>query len=150
MTIVRLFFPCLMTGVQFSEASFMPTLVMKLVFTIIPTQTPFFLRPLVHLITGQVLQSFIDPDLKTKCCYVGDYLEQKCAGGKGWFAGGDKKGGPTAADFLSLFPLEALTSGRVSAELIPISVRNWVDMAHSRPAFRRAYEANGPYDYAKL
>ena len=36
----------------------MPTLVLKLVFVIIPTQAPFFVRPLVQMITSRVQHTF--------------------------------------------------------------------------------------------
>ena len=49
-----------------------------------------------------------------------------------------------------LFVLEAITSGRIDQELVPDSFRNWVEMVHKRPAYIRAYEKGGAYDYAKL
>lgn len=135
---------------QFSEASLMPTLVMTLVFLVAPTQAPFFVRPLVSLIFGQVRSRFTDPDLVRKIAFTKDALEKESADGRAWFAGGDKDGNPTAADYQMLFVLEAITSGRLDGINVPESFRNWVDMVHKRPAYIRAYEQGGAYDYAKL
>lgn len=129
----------------------MPTLVLKLVFVIIPTQAPFFVRPLVQMITSRVQHTFIDPDLSRKIQFVRDSLSKKDASGRVWFAGGDKDGNPTSADYQMLFPMEAITSGRMPAAMaIPESIKAWVDWVHSRPAYKRAYEKGGAYDYAKL
>lgn len=136
--------------VQFSEASLMPTLVQKFVMMIVPTQAPFFVRPIVSIITGQVQARMTDPDLKAKTKFTADYLEKQSTDGRAWFAGGDKDGNPTAADYQMLFPVEALTTGRLDPANIPDSLKNWVDMVHKRPAYIRAYEKGGPYDYAKL
>jgi glutathione S-transferase len=78
-----------------------------------------------------------------------------------WFAHGD---GPTAADYMMLFPLEALASGQVG-DVVGPKVRAWVDTVHSRcslflhvsslysfapgrPAYQKALEKGGPYEYA--
>ncbi|KAI3613940.1 hypothetical protein CBS9595_004117 [Malassezia furfur] len=135
---------------QFAEASFMPTIVMKFVFMIVPTQAPFFVRPLVNMIASQVQQRFVDPDLRRKVKFVATELEKRAADGRAWMAGGDKNNGPTAADYQMLFPFEALTSGRMDANAVPAAFRHWVEWVHARPAYRRAYEKGGPYDYAKL
>lgn len=135
---------------QFSEASLMPTLVMSLIFLLAPQQAPFFVRPLVSLVFGQVSTRFVGPDLKRKIAFTQGALEKESADGRAWFAGGDKDGNPTAADYQMLFVLEAITSGRIDQELVPDSFRNWVEMVHKRPAYIRAYEKGGAYDYAKL
>lgn len=67
----------------------MPSLVMRLVFTIIPTQAPFFVRPVVNAICSGVQSKFVDPDVKSKMDFVGKEC-QKLNGN--WFAGGDKDG----------------------------------------------------------
>lgn len=129
----------------------MPTLVLKLVFVIIPSQAPFFVRPIVHMITSRVQHMFIDPDLSRKIQFVSDSLGKKDASGRAWFAGGDRDGNPTSADYQMLFPMEAITSGRMPASTaVPDSIKTWVEWVHSRPAYKRAYEKGGAYDYAKL
>ncbi|KAK0532221.1 hypothetical protein OC842_003360 [Tilletia horrida] len=127
---------------HFAEGSLMPTLVMKLIFSIIPGRAPFLIRPLVRSICSGVTTAMVDPDAKSKLNYVADHIKKH----PGWFAGGDAAGNPTAADFQMLFPLEAATSGRVP-DLAP-ELKAWVDNAHARPAYQRALEKGGPYSYA--
>lgn len=135
---------------QFAEASLMPPLVMKYVFKVIPTQAPFFVRPIVNMISGKTQQSFTDPDIKTKINFAASELNKRGSNGQAWFAGGDSAGGPTAADFQMIFPLETATTSRLDPSLVPESLRQWVKMVHDRPAYQRALEKGGPYDYAKL
>ncbi|KAL9936923.1 hypothetical protein V8E36_004158 [Tilletia maclaganii] len=129
---------------HFAEGSLMPTLVMKLIFSIIPNRAPFLIRPLVRSICSGVTSAMVDPDAKNKLGFVAEHLQKS----PGWFAGGDAEGNPTAADFQMLFPLEAATSGRVPN--LPVALKEWVETAHARPAYRRALEKGGPYNYASL
>ena len=131
---------------HFAEGSLMPTLVMKLVFSLIPGKMPFFVRPIRNAIVSNVNSAFLDPDLKRKSDFIADELNKKCDGGNDWFAGGDKDGNPTAADFQMAFPLEAAASGRISN--LPAPIKTYVDKMHARPAFKRGLEKGGPYKYA--
>lgn len=81
---------------HFAEGSLMPTLVMKLVFSIFPNQMPFYIRFVGKAISAGVIASFIDPDLKRKSDFIGDYLDKNANGGKGFFTGGDKDGRPVS------------------------------------------------------
>lgn len=135
---------------QFSEASLMPKLVMKLIFMLIPSQSPFFVRPILNMIGSQVNGRLVDPDLKAMIKLTSDTLTKESGDGRAWFAGGDKDGNPTAADYQMLFPIEAITSGRMDPAMVPEPLKNWIDMVHKRPAYIRAYEKGGAYDYAKL
>ncbi|KAK0544606.1 hypothetical protein OC846_005314 [Tilletia horrida] len=128
---------------HFAEGSLMPTLVMKLVFSIIPGQAPFLVRPLVRSICAGVTSAFVDPDAKNKLKFTGDYLRKHNGG---FFAGGDVDGNPTAADFQMLFPLEAAAAGRVPN--LPSEIKIWVDKVHERPGYQRALAKGGPYNYA--
>ncbi|KAE8211402.1 hypothetical protein CF319_g5740 [Tilletia indica] len=127
---------------HFAEGSLMPTLVMKLVFTLIPNRSPFLIRPLVRSICSGVTTAMVDPDAKNKMSFVADHIKKN----PGWFAGGDSEGNPTAADFQMLFPLEAASAGRVP-DMAP-EIKAWVENAHARPAYKRALEKGGPYNYA--
>ena len=131
---------------HFAEGSLMPTLVMKLVFSMIPPKMPFFVRPIGNAIVNNVNSAFIDPDLKRKSDFIADELVKHCDSGNAWFAGGDKDGNPTAADFQMAFPLEAAMSGRISN--LPAPIKTYVEKVHARPAFKRGLEKGGPYKYA--
>lgn len=135
---------------QFCEASLMPKLVMKFVFMVVPSQAPFFVRPIVSIICNQVQSRLVNPDIKSMIPFVADALQKEKSDGRAWFAGGDKDGNPTAADYQMLFALEAITTIGMDGQQVPEVLRNWVDMVHQRPAYIRAYQKGGEYDYAKL
>jgi glutathione S-transferase len=71
----------------------MPMMVNKIIFGIIPSQVPFFVRPIGSAICSTVMSKLIDPDINTKLAYVASELEKKQGEWK-WFAGGDKDGNP--------------------------------------------------------
>jgi glutathione S-transferase len=83
---------------HYAEGSAMTPLLLKLVFTALPTRTPLLLRGLVKAIAGAAQSSFIDPQIRLHV----DYWEAELAA-TGWFAGPDF----TAADIAMSFPLEA-------------------------------------------
>jgi len=49
---------------HYAEGSIMPVLVNKLIFTKVPEQSPWFIRPVMSLIFGQVGAVLIDPQIK--------------------------------------------------------------------------------------
>lgn len=53
------------TVTHYAEASLMPMLVNKLIFRIIPSRAPFFLRPLLNGVFSTVSSKLLDPRLKT-------------------------------------------------------------------------------------
>ncbi len=42
----------------------MPVLSQKLIFTLVPKRAPFFLRPMVKMIFGMLLNTLVEPRLK--------------------------------------------------------------------------------------
>lgn len=133
---------------HFAEGSFMPMMVNKLIFSIVPGQAPFLIRPLVSSIFGALTKQIVDPEIKKSIEYVSSELQKvpPTSSSQIWFAGGDKDGNPTSADYQMLFPLEAAASGRV--DNFPANLRKWVDDVHARPAYQRALEKGGKYAYA--
>ncbi|KAL0061345.1 hypothetical protein AAF712_011862 [Marasmius tenuissimus] len=85
---------------HYAEGSIMPTMVMRLVFTIIPQRSPWVLRWLLNGVFGKVTEVMVIPELKKHSELVEKHLE-----GKEYFAGGSEL---TAADFLMIFPAEVL------------------------------------------
>ena len=55
---------------------------------------------------------------------------KKVAGG--WFAGGEA---PTSADYMMLFPMEALAAA--GGPVVGQRIRDWVAKVHARPAYQR-------------
>ena len=49
---------------QFAEASFMTTITIELITNLVPKQSPFYIRPLMNVVMGQLQQRFSGPDLQ--------------------------------------------------------------------------------------
>jgi glutathione S-transferase len=122
---------------HYAEGSAMTPLLLKLVFTALPARAPGLLKGLVKAIASKAQSGFVDPQLKTHI----DYWDAEL-GKDAWFAGPDF----TAADIMMSFPLEA-GAARAGAGSRP-RVKAFLDRIHARPAYRKALERGGPYDYA--
>ena len=124
---------------HFAEGSAMSPLLMKLVFGRIQTAPmPFFVKPVARGIAAKVLQSFVEPNLKGQL----DYMEAELAQ-REWFAGNDF----SAADIQMSFPLEAAAQ-RAGLDASRPRLMDWLKRIHARPAYQRALERGGRYDYA--
>jgi glutathione S-transferase len=122
---------------HYAEGSAMPPLLMKLVFSRIPSGMPKLLRPLLKPVFAKLDRVFLEPQLQAHA----DYWEQSLAA-TGWFAGPEI----SAADIMMSFPLEA-GRNRVGFGDRP-NCRAFLERIHARPAYQRALEAGGPYAYA--
>lgn len=125
---------------HFAEGSAMNPLLMKLVFNrMLNSPMPFFARPIARSIAVKVLDGFVHPNLKAQL----DYMEAEL-GKSEWFAGEEF----SAADIQMSFPLEAAAH---RAGLDDSRPRLWrfLQRIHARPAYHRALERGGPYDYAR-
>jgi glutathione S-transferase len=125
---------------HYAEGSAMPPLLLKLVFDRIESgPVPFFVRPFAKAIAGRVKATLIEPQLKLHL----DYLEAEL-GRSEWFAGNEL----TAADIQMSFPLEAAAMRAGLNESRP-RLKAFLDRIHARPAYRRALERGGRYDFAQ-
>lgn len=123
---------------HFAEGSLMPPLLLKLVFTKVRTASPLFVRPVAAGIAAQVDRSFTDPQIRTHFTFVDAHLAEH-----EWFAGE----AITAADIQMSFPLEAATArGTVDESTFP-HIFEYVRRFQARPAYQRALEVGGDYDY---
>lgn len=123
---------------HYAEGSAMPPLLMKLIFDRIEYgPMPFFVKPFAKAIARQVKQSFISPQLKLHL----DYLEAELARNE-WFVGDEF----TAADIQLSFPLEAAAMRAGFNESRP-RLHAFLQKIHARPAYRRALERGGKYDF---
>jgi glutathione S-transferase len=123
---------------HYAEGSAMPPLLLKLVASrIAGAKMPFFARPIAKRIARTLQSGFIDPQLKLHFGYIDSELWKSP-----WFAGDTF----SAADVQMSFPLEA-ASQRAGAKQLP-HVRAFLQRIHARPAYRRALERGGRYDYA--
>ncbi len=122
---------------HYAEGSLMPFLVMKLVFTRVKTaKMPFFVKPVARRIADGVSAQFVTPNLTRHLKFIDDHLATHA-----WFAGD----GLSAADIQMSYPMEAITS-RVK-ELATPRMGEWVAKIRARPAFARALERGGPYEF---
>lgn len=123
---------------HYAEGSAMPWLLLKLVFDRIEAgPMPFFIRPVARAIARQVKQAFITPQLQLHL----EYLEAEL-GRSEWFAGNEF----TAADIQMSFPLEAAAM-RGGLDRSRPRLYAFLQKIHSRPAYRRALERGGRYDF---
>ena len=122
---------------HYAEGSLMPPLLLKLVFDAVGSQAPFLLRPLTKGISSQVDRAFIGPQIRTHLDFVEAHLASR-----EWFVGQRI----SAADVQMCFPLEAALARGLVGEQRP-AIRDFVNRCHQRPAYQRALEAGGPYDY---
>jgi glutathione S-transferase len=125
---------------HFAEGSAMPPLLMKLVFDKVESSPmPFFVKPIARGIASKVKNSFILPNIHSQLAYMEAELENTK-----WFAGNEF----TAADIQMSFPLEAAAMRGGLDERLP-KLMAFLQRIHARPAYQRALEKGGPYDFAK-
>ena len=121
---------------HYAEGSLMPLLLLKLVFSRLSRPPmPLLLRPMARAIERGVRARLIDPQLALHM----NFLEAELTRSE-WFAGAEF----SAADIQMSFPVEAAQKRgalRVAHQRLP----RWLEVIHSRPAYRRAIERGGPY-----
>jgi glutathione S-transferase len=124
---------------HFAEGSAMPPLLLKLIFDRIPkSPMPFFVKPIAKGISAKVLSLMVEPNLKRQL----DFMEAEL-GKSEWFAGAEF----SAADIQMSFPVEA-SAQRAGLDASRPKLMAWLKRIHARPAYRRALERGGPYDFA--
>ncbi len=124
---------------HYAEGSAMPPLLLKLVFDMLESKTPFFLRKATKAITKQAKSSFINPQVALHLDYVNAELDKHP-----WFTGNNF----TAADIQMSFPLEeAAGSGEVDPKRP--AIRDFLDRIHARPAYQKALARGGEYDLSR-
>jgi len=124
---------------HFAEGSAMPPLLLKLIFDRIPkTPMPFFVKPIAKGISAKVLAMMVEPNLKRQL----DFMEVELSKSE-WFAGAEF----SAADIQMSFPVEA-SAQRAGLDASRPKLMAWLKRIHARPAYRRALERGGPYDFA--
>ncbi|MDF5724668.1 MAG: glutathione S-transferase [Rhizonema sp. PD37] len=111
---------------HYGEGSAMPPLVMKVI--------------LEHFGTGDsgAYDGFVAPQIKLHFDYIEGELSKST-----WFVGEEF----TAADIQMSFPLELLATQAEEVESRP-KTKEFLKRIHARPAYTRALERGGKYDYA--
>jgi len=123
---------------HYAEGSLMPQMLIKLIFDKVKdSPMPFFVKPIARMIANKVLDSYAGPNIKTNLTFIENHLSQQ-----EWFCG-DKL---TGADIQMSFPLEAMIA-REGGDQYP-NIAAYVRKFQARPAYQKALEAGGEYDYA--
>lgn len=122
---------------HYAEGSAMTNLLLKLVFSRVPDNAPFLIKPIAKGISSKVESSFIDPRIAEHAQWWNRSLEAT-----GHFVGDHL----TGADIMMSFPLEAAAS-RADMSQLP-HIKPFVDRMQARPAYKTALERGGPYAYA--
>ena len=124
---------------HYAEGSAMPPLLLKLVFDRIRSAPmPFFAKPIARAIADKAEARFIGPQLTLHL----DFLEAALANSD-WFVG-DRF---SAADIQLSFPIEVAAS-RAGLDHNRPRLLVWLQRIHARPAYQRALQRGGAYDYA--
>jgi len=125
---------------HYAEGSAMPPLLLKLVFDRVESApAPFFVRPIARAIANRVKDSFVLPQIRQHLAFLEGELAER-----DWFAGDAF----SAADIQVSFPLEAASArGGLDGKYPKLS--GFLERIHARPAYRRALERGGKYDFVK-
>lgn len=123
---------------HYAEGSAMPPLVMQLIFNQVEEKSPFFLRPVAKVITRQVKQTYLEPQISQQLGYMEAELEKST-----WFVGDEF----TAADIQLSFPLEAAASQSNLDAGYP-QLKTFLERIHARPAYQKAIKRGGNYDFS--
>ncbi len=124
---------------HFAEGSAMPPLLFKLVFDEVQkAPMPFFIKPIAKAISQKVMGVMVWPNLKRQF----DFIEAEL-GRSTWLAGDEL----TGADIMMSFPLEAARQ-RAGLDASHPRMLGFVQRIHARPAYQRALQKGGPYDFA--
>ena len=124
---------------HYAEGSLMPPLVMRLVFQKVKNSPmPFFIKPVAKGIVDKTNQTFIGPIIRTHLDFVESHLAKNT-----WFLGDSL----SAADIQMSFPLEASVARGIVGTSRP-NINAWVERVHARPAYQKALEKGGKYDFA--
>lgn len=122
-----------------SQGSFAPMQLMKFIFNMMATKSPFFIRPLVAKITGQANAMITNPRLNALLGAM-----EKDLGKTKWFAGDEF----TAADII-LGQNLLMMAIRQDFSQYP-NINRFLQQIKAREAFQRAEEKVGTLDLAAL
>jgi glutathione S-transferase len=124
---------------HYAEGSALPPQLLKLMFDrVAAAPMPFFVRPIVRAIRRKTMDAFIGPQLKLHL----DYMEGELRKAP-WFCGAEL----SAADIQMSFPLE-IAVVRAGLDDSRPHLMDFLRRIHARPAYQRALDRGGKYDYA--
>ena len=123
---------------HYSEASAMPPLVMRLVFSKVVERSPTLIKPIAKGIRKQVEALMISKNISIAL----DLVEAKLSSDQ-WFAGSEF----SAADVQMCFVIEAANSREGLDTVRYTNTLNWLKRCQNRPAYRAAIQKGGKLEF---
>ena len=116
----------------------MPLMIIALILNRIETApVPFYLKPVTKKISVKAMEGYAGPNIKLNLEYLEASLQKSA-----WFCGDEM----TGADILMSFPIEAVATRVDLADNYP-ALNEFQHRIRALPAYKRAIEKGGPYDY---
>ncbi|MGP5541497.1 glutathione S-transferase [Psychrobacter celer] len=119
---------------HFAEASLMPPLVMRLVFSKVVQQSPMLIKPVSKKIQSQVEKNMISRSLDSMLGMMEQHLQDNH-----WFAGSEF----SAADIQMHLAVVGAKAGSGLDSSKYTNILNWLKRCEEREAFKRAEEKGG-------
>jgi glutathione S-transferase len=116
-----------------SQGSFMPMLLMSIVFQTLEARTPGLIRPLIKMVLGKATNAMVRPRVKLLLDKAEADLEAT-----GWFAGESI----TAADMMLSYPIESAHTKGLLKGKYP-NCEAWVERIKQVPSYQSAKEKDG-------
>lgn len=124
---------------HFTEGSFMPILSVRTVFFMLTNQSPFFLRPIIRALWGQLNKAYIGPRMKA----MFELMETQLSKNK-WIAGDEF----TGAD-IQLAIAFTLSDLHLSDCSDKPHILDYIKRIEARPAYIKMLEIAGPVNFKK-
>ncbi|WP_288999429.1 glutathione S-transferase [uncultured Psychrobacter sp.] len=119
---------------HFAEASLMPLLVMRLVFSKVVDQSPMLIKPVSKKVQSQVEKNMISRSLDSMLGMMEQHLQDNH-----WFAGSEF----SAADIQMHLAVVGANAGSGLDSSKYTNILNWLKRCEERDAFKRAEEKGG-------
>ena len=119
--------------VHAAQGSFMPMMLMRVVFQMLETRSPGLIRPLIKMVLGKATSAMVEPRVKRLLDKAEDDLRAT-----GWFAGESL----TAADMMLSYPIEAADTKGLLTGKYP-NCEAWVQRIRQVPSYQAAKEKDG-------
>jgi len=116
-----------------AQGSLMPMLLMSVVFQMLVTRSPGFIRPLIKMVLSKASSAMVNP----RVTLLLDKAEADLAA-TGWFAGESM----TAADMMLSYPLESAQSKGLLKGKYP-NCEAWVERIKQEASYQMAKEKDG-------
>ena len=123
---------------HYAEGTFMPLMLVSLILgKIEEAPVPFFIKPITKGIAKKAMAAYAGPNIKLNLEYLEETLQEST-----WLCGEEM----TGADIIMSFPIEAAVA-RASLSIDDPALMAFHQRTRVLPAYQRAIEKGGPYDY---